>query len=125
MNGHNGHGELEVSGPMGLKARARGYRVMDIICIAALCASIYTAFAIAQHKEDAAVNAAALAKVVDVRQVELIRLNQELVDAQKRQLEEQRRHSEAVRALICINVLPIDKRESSEERCWRIAKEAR
>lgn len=118
-------GILELSGA-GVTARAKGYRVMDLVCIGSLLGVMYMSFAIAQHdKEDSRMHAETIAielksradsvKVITDSNTEVVRVLKENVAVQKEM-------NYSIQQLICIMSIPQEVRTGRGDFCRKIAR---
>jgi hypothetical protein len=119
--------EVEIRGPMGWAARARGYRLMDVACFGGLLLLGYVAYAMADHRRDEErghTQLVAEAKQMTEITTRLMRENNaQVVKALHENTDAVRSGNQDLRELICVNTLPIEARVKMAEACRRAARE--
>lgn len=108
-------GEISITAPGGFTGKAKGYRLGDALCVVTAAMVGYSVIAIAEHRKDAEKGDSALL-------IEVKKANAETAAAVKESTYVLRQTNQAIRELICVTALPMDKRMTSIEVCKRIAK---
>lgn len=122
-------GELEVKLPGGAGARAKGYRLVDLIWLPMVLGIGYISLTLYNHGVDAKDGATEIAKALEKSNLKvadaLEKSNAKVVEALDRQSNEQRRATEAIKEGNCLNSLPQDRRINAAEICKRTARDYR
>lgn len=125
----NDTGEVEVTaGPAGGTVRAKGYRLMDMVCLGGFIMMMATTYLVWEHKAQAGEGEKATAAI-------LKESNKAFADAIKEttrdtnavikeMAQEQRRMTEVIRESNCLLALPQDRRNANAaEICRRLARD--
>lgn len=120
-------GELDVSNPVLGSIRAKGYRIMDIVCLIALGITVYIAFTIFHHNAEAKDTSREIAQAIKDSNKEVAQTlketNAQVTEAIKQMAVEQRRANEIGREQTCLLTLPPDRRTNAGEFCKRLSRE--
>lgn len=110
-------GEVDLTGPGGMGARLRGFRVMDLICAAGFALSGYTAMGIFNHHAEAKDNAKQVAEAIKESAKEQAAVLARVAD-------EQRRSTEQIAISNCLLSLPMSERNGTRamDVCNRIVR---
>ena len=84
------NGELEVSGPGGLGVRTKGYRLMDLVCLASAFGVGYISMMVYNHDANAAKESTAIVQALKADRQETIAAIKENTRAMREQVGAQR-----------------------------------
>ena len=84
------NGELEVTGPGGIGARAKGYRLMDLVCLVSAFGVGYISMMVYNHDANAAKESTAIVQALKADRQETIAAIKENTRAMREQVGAQR-----------------------------------
>lgn len=124
-----GTGTLEVDGPGGLKARAKGYRLIDLIWLPMVLGIGWLVMVQISHAADTKEEKAAIAKALTESNTTIANALKEsnamTVQAIKDLATEQRRSTDAIREIACLSDPAIRNRGDAREFCKRMSRDSR
>ncbi len=119
--------ELSLTGPGGLGARAKGYRLIDLIWLPMLLGIGYIALTLYNHQveaKDEKVTIANTLKESNANIAAALKESQADVAKSMREIaEQQRRANEIGREQTCLLTLPPDRRTNAGDFCKRLSRE--
>lgn len=124
-----GTGELEVDGPGGLKARAKGYRLIDLIWLPMVLGVGYLIMIHQGHAADTKEDKAAIAKALTESNTTIANAlkesNAATVNAINGLMLEQRKSTDAIREIACLSDPAMRNRGDAREFCKRMSRDSR
>lgn len=122
-------GEIEVDGPGGLKARARGYRLQDLLLVPMVIGIGYLVMIHAGHAADTKEEKAAIAKALTESNTTIANAlkesNATTVQAIRELATEQRKSTDAIREIACLSDPAMRNRTDAREFCKRMSRDSR
>lgn len=120
-------GEIAVTGPGGIGARAKGYRLLDLIWLPMVLGIGYLIILEQTHAgdtKDAANKTAQVLKESNEKIAQTLKENtRDLTDALKQISIENKRSNEIQREQTCLLTLPPDRRTNAADFCKRLSRE--
>lgn len=111
------HGVIEVEAPGGIKARAKGYRLMDAVCLISLCLTLYVTYAVADHRRESDQGFVRSLEAMKAAYAPSLEIQKALLQEFREQVKEQKANVRAVEELTCVTTLPIEARAKGASFC--------